>query len=184
MDLFEKWLNDKDSEWIKIALTDSSYNNYRKRGIGKNDPLYDEIQKDLPVNKDLALVGDALINFVYSDYLFNEGTDKLTEVKKDYVSDEHFVCHIAKHYDLLKYIKKDIDDKKLPNDYKYVTTQSKNGNSHKYIATCVEAVIGAIYKETNDLESITKLLMDWNQFVKRNPITLEEFLAIYSEDNK
>lgn len=168
MDLFEKWLNNKESKWIEIALTDSSYNNYRKRGIRKNNPRYAEVQKDLPVNKDLALVGDALINFVYSVYLFNKGTYKLTEVKKDYVSDEHFVSHIAKHYDLLKYIKRDIDDKKLPNDYEYDTTQSENGNSHKYIATCVEAVIEAIYKETNDLESVTELLICWEQFVKEN----------------
>ena len=184
MDLFEKWLNNKDSKWIEIALTDSSYNNYRKRGIRKNNPRYAEVQKDLPVNKDLALVGDALINFVYSVYLFNKGTYKLTEVKKDYVSDEHFVSHIAKHYDLLNHIMKDDEDKNLPNDYKYDTTQSKSGNSHKYIATCVEAIIGAIYKETNDLESITELLIGWEQFVKRNPTTLEEFLALYSEDNK
>ena len=178
MDLFEKWLNNKDSKWIQIALTDSSYNNYRKRGIRKNNPHYAEVQKDLPVNKDLAVVGDAVINLVYSKYLFTKGTNKLTEVKKDYVSDEHFVSHIAKHYDLLNYIKKDIDDKKLPNDYKYDTTQSENGNSHKYIATCVEAVIGAIFLETDDLESITELLIDWERFVKRKPTTLEELLGL------
>lgn len=178
MDLFEKWLNNKDSKWMEIALTDRSFNNYRKRGIRKNDPLYAEVQKDLPENKDLAVVGDAVINLVYSKYLFTKGTNKLTEVKKDYVSDEHFVSHIAKHYDLLNYIKKDIDDKKLPNDYKYDTTQSENGNSHKYIATCVEAVIGAIFLETDDLESITELLIDWERFVKRKPTTLEELLGL------
>ena len=170
MDLFEKWLNDKDSKLIKMALTDSSYNNYRKRGVRKKDPNFKDVQIDLPVNKDLAIVGDALINLVYSKYLFTKGIENFTEVKKDYVSDEHFVCNIAKHYNLLKYIKKDNDDKQLPNDYKYRTTQSRNGNSHKYIATCVEAVIGAIYLETNDLESITELLMDWNQFVKKNQL--------------
>ena len=102
MDLFEKWLNNKDSKWMEIALTDRSFNNYRKRGIRKNDPLYAEVQKDLPENKDLAVVGDAVINLVYSKYLFTKGTNKLTV--------EETTLSLAKTIMSLVQIKKYIDN--------------------------------------------------------------------------
>ena len=66
----------------------------------------------------------------------------------------------AKYYDLLKYIKKDDNDKNKPNDYNYEL--HKNKNPHKYIATAVEAMIGAICIEENkNIELIIPLLKKW-----------------------
>lgn len=163
MDLFEEYLNKKEtSDWVKIALTDPSFNSLRSRGVKKNNPNYKELHNPLPNNLDLALLGDAIIKFVYSDILFDT-VKKLTEEKKKYESDKVFVEKIAKHYKLIKYIDFDKKDSKIPHDYNYDKLKGEDYNPHKYIATAVEAIIGAIYKETNELKSIRKLLISWMQ---------------------
>ncbi len=161
MDLFEEYLNRKEtSKWIKRALTDSSFNNYRSSGVRKNNPKYDELHKPLPDNLDLALLGDAIIKFVYSDILLDT-VKQLTEEKKKYESDKVFVEKIAKHYNLINYIDFDKEDSKIPHNYNYEESKGENNNPHKYIATAVEAMIAAIYKETEDLTSIKELLKAW-----------------------
>lgn len=153
MDLFENWINKKDeSKWIKRALTDKSYKNEYQR---ENSKEYTGL-----VNTDLATYGDAVIKLCYLELLLDK-TSQLTIEKDKYESDEFFVDVVAKHYDLIKYIRRDTKDAKLSNDYDYNKYQSKNGNTTKYIATCVEAIIGAIYKETKDLNQIIKLLDSW-----------------------
>lgn len=76
---------------------------------------------------------------------------QLTEEKKKYESDKVFVEKIAKHYELINYIDFDKDDSKIHHDYYYEESKAENRNPHKYIATALEAMIGAIYKETNEL---------------------------------
>jgi dsRNA-specific ribonuclease len=164
MDLFEEYLNKKDtSRWVKIALTDASYNSYRCRGVRANNPRFIELHTPLNDNLDLALLGDAIIKFIYSDFLLDK-VELLTEEKKKYESDEVFVEKVGRHYNLIPYIDFDIDDEKMPKNYDYYCTLGWNKNSHKYIATAVEAMIGAIYKETNDLDAIRELLLSWMNY--------------------
>ena len=161
MDLFEEWLGKKGtSSWVKRALTDPSYNNYRSREVGKEDPEYCEKHKPLPVNTDLATYGDALIKFAYSELMLDEEKE-LSVARSKVESDEYFVKVVARHYDLLKYIDRDSKDRLMPHDYDY--EKRKGDNPRKYIATAVEAMIGAIYKETNDLEAIIQLLDSWRK---------------------
>lgn len=145
MDLFEKWLNNKESKWIKRALTDPSFNNFRSKGIRKNDPRFKELSTPLPDNKDLALLGDAIIRFIYANYLLDK-VDHISIEKAKVESDKYLVEVVAKHYNLLDYIQKDFDDWKLPSNYNYRDSIGLK-NRHKYIATAVEAVIGAIFRE-------------------------------------
>lgn len=63
---------------------------------------------------------------------------------EQFETDEFFVTRIATRYDLLNYIQYDNEDEKMPKDYNYVKGK-KGRNKHKYIATAVEAVIGAIF---------------------------------------
>ncbi len=56
-----------------------------------------------------------------------------------------------KKYELINYIDFDKDDSKIHHDYYYEESKAENRNPHKYIATVLEAMIGAIYKETNEL---------------------------------
>lgn len=153
MDLFKKWLNKKnESSWIRRALTDSSYKNEFQR---ENREEYKE-----QINTDLATYGDALIKFCYTEILLDK-SKKLTEERAHYESDNYLVKYVAKQYDLLNYIMKDGEDENLPNDYDYENNVSENNNRHKYIATAVEAMIGAIYKVEPDLESLKSLLKSW-----------------------
>lgn len=157
-DLFKQWLGNIDkSEWMQIAVTDKSYKN---KYMNKNKESY----PDSKVNTDLATLGDAVLDLVVLDILYGN-CELLSKEKEKYVGDRVWVTKIASHYDLLNYIKKD-NNEKLPNDYNYDKHQSENHNSTKYIATCVEAIIGAIYKETNNLNDIKALVKDWMKLIK------------------
>ncbi len=150
MDLFEKWLSkENSSKWIKRALTDNSYKAEHQRNL--------HVEYKEKVNTDLATYGDAVIKLCYLELMLDK-SQNLTNDKAKVESDRYLVTVVAKHYDLIQHIHKDSEDKNLPNDYEYDNHQSGN---HKYIATCVEAVIGAIYKETNDLKRIIHLLKSW-----------------------
>ena len=163
MDLFEEWLNKKDDskckkkdrEWVRRALFDDSNKKvYEKKHC---EPYKGK------TNSELATYGDAIIKFCYSKILFDNYAAKypnLTEAKKDYESDKVFVTKVARHYNLINYIDFDGDDGNLRQDYEY----DKNVNQHKYIATAVEAMIGAIYIVTKDLDEIIKLVETWMTF--------------------
>lgn len=78
---------------------------------------------------------------------------------------------------MLKYINYDDNDNKIKQDYDYKipskTSSGKNKKSspHKYIATAVEAMIGAIYLETKEetkaLDKISELLLQWKEFIDK-----------------
>ena len=161
MDLFEAWLNQKEkSKWVNIALTDNSYKNKYSR---ENSVKYVG-----EVNKDLATYGDAIIKICYIEILYGN-TDKLSVEKSEYESDKYLVEKVAQHYNLLEYMNYDDKDPKNVKDYNYIVPPNTRGgnrsdSSHKYIATAVEAMIGAIYKSTKDLDAITQLLKEWMSF--------------------
>ena len=90
---------------------------------------------------------------------------KLSIEKAKVESDEYLVKTIAKHYNLLKFIDADKNNNDLPRNYDFIKPAKKNKDSpHKYIATAVEAMIGAIFKEINDLKPIIELLDSWRYF--------------------
>lgn len=162
MDLFKYWLDKKkESKWVKLALTDGSY---------REKP---DVPQDYPVNTELATYGDAIIKFCYAEILFEKDCRELSEKIKVFITDERFVTVIAKHYEILKPGLIDYDDddpniKKHFSDYSYEKPRKTAGkvkkkSPDKRKATVVEAMIGAIYKETHDLEEITKLLDAWRQ---------------------
>ncbi len=156
MDLFEKYLHEKfKNPWIARALTDKSYKNLYQR------IHHEEYQGT--VNTDLATYGDAVIKLCYLELLLDK-TMLLTIDKSKVESDEYLVDVVAKHYDLVKFIDFDTNDVNKPIDYNHKRYQNSNGNASKYIATAVEAMIGAIYKSTRDLSEITKLLSTWMSF--------------------
>lgn len=88
----------------------------------------------------------------------------MTEGKKEYESDEVLVKVIAKHYNFLKYLCFDEKDEKKPKDYNY---QKKKGkNPHKYIATALEACLGAMYMDKNvTWEDIIEIVNDWKNII-------------------
>ena len=158
-DLFEEWL-DKKSRWVQVALTDSSYKNKHLRE--------NKVKYDGETNKDLATYGDSIIKVCFIEILYGN-TDKLSVKKSNYESDKYLVEKVAKHYNLLDYMRYDSEDDKIVKDYDFnEPSKTKGGNRkdspHKYIATAVEAMVGAIYKETKDMNSIIELLKSWMNF--------------------
>lgn len=147
-DIFVTWLNDEGSSLIKRALTDKSYRNI--------DNTLDNSQ----TNTELATFGDSLIKYCLCEILL-DNVGNISEEKKKFESDKFFVTVVAKKYNLLDKILK--DEKTKPNDYEYVGTKSKN-NPHKYIATALEAMVGAIYKETGNMKEIKELIDSWRNF--------------------
>ena len=161
MDLFEKYLAKREeSIWVKRALTDKSYKKEYQKNKGKTLP------KD-KTNEDLATYGDAVIKLGYLDIMLDK-VKQPSQDKQKLESDEFFVTVIAKHYKLLKYILTDPSDSYIVKDYDYnkkkEPKKSNARNPHKYIATAVEAMIGAIYiEEEKKLEPIIELLKEWKE---------------------
>ena len=153
-DIFQEWLDKKEkSNWVKIALTDNSYKNRFLRETRK--------KYGGEVNTNLALLGDTIIKMCIVETLYDEKADELTEKKAKIESDKNLVTKIGKNYAIIEYIDFDENDKNIPRDYNYDDTPGDNRNRHKYIATAVEAMIGAIYKEERDIEIVKEIISNW-----------------------
>lgn len=162
MDKFEKYLNEKD-KWIDLGLTDNSYKNFIRNGIKKNDPRHEDVNSFDKDNLDLSTLGDAIIKFVYVNIFIKKNNIKMLskEIEK-YITDKFFITKVAKKYDILKYLKYDKSDGKMHADYEY-----KDNGNRKFIATAVEAMIGAIYMiniDDNWFDEISSILKEWMTF--------------------
>lgn len=157
MDIFEKYIKENKRNEECRALTCKSYGEVYKKD--KREEL--ESKK---TNFELATYGDALLKFVLCD-LFLDKKPQLSEYKKKYEEDKFLIEVIAKHYNLLEYMNFDREDKKIPQEYVMHESGNKNKNATKYIATTVEAVLGAIYLENRTFESIRNLVESWTNLV-------------------
>lgn len=157
MDLFEEWIM-KDNELIEYALTDKSYKSVYSK----------EHHEILPKNKtnfELATYGDAILKMCIMEILYDNKIEKPTEEKKKYESNKALVL-IAEKYDLIKNIK--TDGNRVNNyDYDNKKNKSKKGNKCKYIATCVEAIIAAIYINTGNLYKLKELICSWMNYIDK-----------------
>ena len=160
MDKIEELLKDPKTDLQKQALTDTSYKNI------------DHSLSDDDTNAELAMYGDAVLKLalckVYRDKK-NEGikfSDNLSKWKEKHESDEVLVRVVAKHYNLLNFLKYDKEgngkpEEQKPQDYEH---KGQNDNDrHKYIATAMEACIAAVYIENgeNEVIEIVKQWIEW-----------------------
>lgn len=156
MDLFEEWIM-KDNELIECALTDKSYKSVYSK----------EHHENLPKNKtnfELATYGDAILKMCIMEILYDKRIEKPTEEKKKYESDKALVL-IAEKYNIICKIK---TDGKRAKSYDYEHNKTKKGNKCKYIATCVEALIAAIYINTRNIDKLKKLTNKWMEYIDQN----------------
>jgi dsRNA-specific ribonuclease len=154
LDLFEEFLiRQKRDSLIMQALTDKSHKAEATKGVSNSNP------EEIADNSKLATLGDAVLRLCLTDVLYEQ--DKISEERQKYESDEFLVTVVAKRYNLLNYIKKDRGNEKLPDDYDYCKQKKKGKNRHKYIATAVEAMLGAIYLKTKDIVSLTEMVRAW-----------------------
>ena len=151
MDKIEELLKDPKTDLQKQALTDTSYKNI------------DHSLSDDDTNFELATYGDAVLKLalckIYREYKENglRFSENLSDWKKKYESDEVLVRVIAKHYNLLNFLRYDEKgngkpEEQKPQDYDH---KGQNDNDrHKYIATAMEACIAAVYIENGENEVI------------------------------
>lgn len=161
MDKIEELLKDPKTDLQKQALTDKSYKN--KTTHSQNN---DEI------NFELATYGDAVLKLalckVYRDKK-NAGikfSDNLSQWKEKHESDEVLVRVIAKHYNLLNFLRYDEKGNGKPEEQKPQDYDHKGQNDkdrHKYLATAMEACIAAVYIENgeNEVIEIVKQWIEW-----------------------
>lgn len=160
MDLFLEWLNNNREH---DALKDASY----RKTYQKENHLPDTTNS-LSVNTKLATYGDAVLKLALCELLWDNKEQGLSEEKKKYESDRVLVEIVGKHYDILKYLKFDEEDPKMPRDYDYPEEDNRKGKKYKYIATAIEACLGAIWMEMKDFEKICKIVKDWKDLIDAN----------------
>lgn len=153
MDLFEEYLKKKgSSDIVDRALTDQSQKNV------------DHDLADEKTNSDLATVGDAIIRFLFTLVFFEDNEPAISSKRQKYESDKALVNVVARNYDMLEYIDFDKNNEEMPQDYDYKPGNKKHKSKHKYIATAVEAMIGAIYlTDKNNLGKIKELFVSWKK---------------------
>lgn len=159
LDKFDEYLRDENQPTRLKALTAKSYKNA------------DHSVQDRDTNCELATYGDALLKCAFCKILFDEGTEKITEKKQNYESDEVLVKIIARNYDLLKYIRYDENDEKIPKNYDYIPKNNGNDSPSKYIATAVEALIAAIYLDNKeDFNLVVEIANHWKMLIDQSEI--------------
>lgn len=153
-DKFYEYLRDESRPTKQRALTASSYKNI------------DHSLEDADTNSELATYGDALLKLAFCKILFDEDVSNITVEKQKYESDKVFVEIIARHYELLNYIRFDKNDDNIPKDYDYRDPPKKGKDSpSKYIATVVEALIAAIYLDNKDFSVVVEIAKHWIELI-------------------
>lgn len=154
-DKFLDYLQNGAGKWHTRALTDKSLQGDRDESV---------------TNVTLATYGDAVLKLALCEILLDH-FEELTIEKAKYESDVSLV-KIAKYYDLLQYLQFDRSNREIPQDYdsrpmELFFTQSKkervrhHNRRRKYIATAMEAVLGAIYKDHRDFSEIVEIVRGW-----------------------
>ena len=149
---------DKFEQWIKKhrknkALTDKSYKNVYQNKYGK-------VLETKRVNTELATYGDAVLKHALCEILWGDKTNGLTKEKEKYESDKILVKVIAKRYDILSLLRFDKQDENIPQNYDY------KDDKHKYIATAIEACLGAMYMDKDiSWKNILTVVKKWKEMI-------------------
>lgn len=156
MDIFEEYIQKNRRNENCRALTCKSYGKVYQEKFHKQ-------LKPKQTNFELATYGDALMKFSLCSLLLDKA-QKLSKEKEQYEEDKFLIEFVAKHYDLLDYMNFDRNDINIPQEY--VSHETENNNTTKYIATTVEAVLGAIFQENRNFDSICELIESWIKLQK------------------
>lgn len=160
-DAFLDYLQNGSGKWHTRALTDKSMQGDRDESA---------------TNVTLATYGDAVLKLALCEILLDR-FEELTIEKAKYESDVSLV-KIARHYELLKYLDFDRRDPYFIQDYACVAiehsfSQSKKervrhrNRRHKYLATAIEALLGAMYKDHRNPQEIIEVVTGWVELLRK-----------------
>ena len=152
---------DKFEDFLAAELSaEAAY--WRTRALTARS--YKSIDPDLTpqdINDELATYGDALLKFALCEFLLDDKDPTgLSVTKVRYESDRVLVDKVARHYDLLKYLRFDRRNSRIPQNYDY------KDDGHKYIATALEALLGAHFKIYRDLSATKEIVRKWMDIVE------------------
>lgn len=150
---FREFLEKGSGVWHTRALTAKSYRSV-DRSLSEED-----------TNEELATYGDALLKLAYCEILLDR-VDGLSSVKQRYENDRVLIRVIARHYDILRYLRYDTKNKHIPGDYDLV--KREDDDNYKYIATAVEALLGAHFKEYGDYGAIVRIVARFKELIDQN----------------
>ena len=150
---FREFLEEGTGAWRTRALTAKSY-----RGI-------DRTLREEDTNVELATYGDAVLKLALCELLLDkDGT--LSVEKQKYENDRVLIRVIARYYDILRFLRYDTKDPLIPDDYDLVAR--KDDDNYKYIATAVEALLGAHYMEYRDYDAILRIVSRFKELIDQN----------------
>ena len=138
---------------MRRALTDDTY-----KMVWQKEHRSATTLPDSAVNSELATFGDAILKFLLAKKFFVMGVENITECKKNYESDRVLTTVIGRHYDIIRYLRFDREDKHIPKNYAY------KGDSHKYIATACEAALGAVYLK-HGMRAARTVVDEWYELI-------------------
>lgn len=152
-DPFRDFLEQGSGAWRMRALTARSYRSV-DRSLREED-----------TNEELATYGDALLKLAFCELLLDR-VEHLSVEKAKYENDRVLVRVIARHYDILRFLRYDARDRRIPSDYDLVKREDED--NYKYIATAVEALLGAFYKEYRDYDAVLGIVARFKELIDRN----------------
>lgn len=153
-DLFESYLKLQENPLIQAALTDASFRCEYQR---TTKCIYTGA-----TNAGLATLGDALLKAALCEILFSEGEHRLSACTA-YLTNQVLVEKIGAHYDIVRYLRYD-----QRNPYREETSwyQERYPQFHpKWIATAVEAVLGAIFLISGRRSSVLSVVRIWMKII-------------------
>ena len=143
---------------MKLALTDSSY---RK----KTD------NHELEHNERLGTLGDAVLRLAISSIIYPDKLQNISEKRQKYESDKILVTAIGRHYDILKRLNYDDEDDNKGIGYEW-KDDKEDAHRKKYIATAMEACLGAFYMDRGEsIAEAKNVVKRWMDLVDECPET-------------
>lgn len=155
MKSFEEYLLEKTPE-MRRALTDDTY-----KMVWQKEHRSATTLPDSAVNSELATFGDAILKFLLAEKFFAMRVENITECKKNYESDRVLTTVIGRHYDIIRRLRFDKQDRNIPRNYAYTDRKKK---SYKYIATACEAALGAVYLK-HGMRAARTVVDEWYELI-------------------
>lgn len=150
---------------------------FRNKALLRNALIHksyhEGLREDLPNNEKLEFLGDSVINLVVTEYLFRRferfSEGELSKIKAHLVS-SNFLYKVARSVDLGDYVMLGKGEEK--NDGRH---------NRRIIASLFEAVVGAIYLDSNFKVVANTIISFFKEFIEK---TIEHKEAIKINDYK
>ena len=160
---------EKRSEHCQLALTDRSYRpKYQKmmREKNKGKPKGKQSNEPIPINFELGTLGDAVLRLSLTLMFYENGDELISKKRARYESDKVLITKVAPYYNLRDVLRFDDEDPNKQHGYDYWEYTGDGDHPQKYLATAMEALLGAYYLDHGkDLDKIRPVVKKWIEII-------------------